>query len=176
MPREREYPHKINDKIQALQVRLVGMPNEAHNGVMPTTRALALAQEQTLDLVEVSPNAEPPVCRIVDYSKFLFEQKKKEKEAKAKQVKSLLKEVRFGPNTSEHDYQFKLKHAEEFLKEGHKVKAYIHFHGRTIVHRERSQVILENLIKTLEPISKVESPLKMEGKRMIVILAPTGKK
>jgi translation initiation factor IF-3 len=149
------------------------MENESLNNViMPTARALDLAREMGLDLVEIAPNAEPPVCRIVEYSKYVYEQKKREKESKAKQVQVVLKEVRFGPNTSLHDYQFKMKHAEEFLKEGNKVKAYIHFHGRTIVHKERSQVLLENFIRDLEPLSKVEVPLKMEGKRMFIILAP----
>jgi len=168
--------HRINDKIRADVVRVVGMENNSLNGVYDTHDAILLAQEMGLDLVEIAPNAAPPVTRITEYSKFIYEQKKKEKEAKAKQHKVVVKEVRFGPNTSEHDYNFKKNHALEFLKEGNKVKAYVHFYGRTIVHKDRGAVLLERFVEDLSEVGKVEVPMHMEGKRMFVIMAPEAKK
>ena len=135
-----------------------------------------MAQELELDLVEISPNADPPVCRIVDYQKFLYQQKKKQKEIKAKAVKIVVKEIRFGPNTDEHDYNFKLKHAENFLKEGAKVKAYVHFAGRSIVYKERGEILLLKFAQALEEMGKVEQLPKLEGKRMYMMVAPKPKK
>lgn len=134
--------------------------------------ALNLAKEQGLDLVEISPNADPPVCKIIDYSKFKYEQKKKQKEIKAKAHKTVLKEIRFGPNTDDHDFQFKLNHAIKFLKEGAKVKAYVHFVGRTIVFKERGEILLLKFAQALEEVAKVEQLPKLEGKRMFLMLAP----
>lgn len=145
-------------------------------GIYPLQRALEMAQAQNLDLVEIVPTATPPVCRIVDYSKFKYEQKKKQKEIKAKTQKVVLKEIRFGPNTNEHDYEFKLKHAKEFLKEGAKVKAYVHFAGRSIVFKERGEGLLLRFAKALEEEAKVEQLPKLEGKRMFLFLAPKPKK
>ena len=135
-----------------------------------------MADEQGLDLVEISPKADPPVCRIVDYSKFLYQQKKKAKELKAKAVKVVIKEIRFGPNTDDHDYNFKLKHAENFLKDGDKVKAYVFFRGRQIVFKDQGEILLLRFATGLEEWGKVEQMPKLEGKRMIMILAPKPKK
>lgn len=135
-----------------------------------------MADDLELDLVEISPNAEPPVCRITDYQKFLYQQKKKQKEIKANAQKIVIKEIRFGPNTDEHDYNFKLKHAENFLKEGSKVKAYVFFRGRQIVFKEQGEILLLKFAQELEELAKVESMPKLEGKRMIMILSPKGKK
>lgn len=135
-------------------------------------RALQLAKDQGLDLVEISPKADPPVCKIIDYSKFKYEQKKKQKEIKAKAQKTVVKEIRFGPNTDDHDFNFKLNHAEKFLKEGAKVKAYVHFVGRTIVFKERGEILLLKFAQALEDIGKVELLPKLEGKRMSIIVAP----
>ncbi len=135
-----------------------------------------MADEQGLDLVEISPKADPPVCRIVDYSKFLYQQKKKAKELKAKAVKVVIKEIRFGPNTDDHDYNFKLKHAENFLKDGDKVKAYVFFRGRQIVFKDQGEILLLRFATDLEEWGKVEQMPKLEGKRMIMILAPKPKK
>lgn len=131
-----------------------------------------MAQEQGLDLVEISPKADPPVCKIIDYSKFKYEQKKKQKEIKAKAHKTVLKEIRFGPNTDDHDFQFKLKHAVKFLEEGAKVKAYVHFVGRTIVFKERGEILLLKFAQALEDYAKVEQLPKLEGKRMFLMLSP----
>lgn len=131
-----------------------------------------MAQEQGLDLVEISPKADPPVCKIIDYSKFKYEQKKKQKEIKAKAHKTVLKEIRFGPNTDDHDFQFKLKHAMKFLEEGAKVKAYVHFVGRTIVFKERGEILLLKFAQALEDYAKVEQLPKLEGKRMFLMLSP----
>ena len=138
--------------------------------------ALKMADEMGLDLVEISPNAEPPVCRIVDYQKFLYQQKKKAKEIKAKQTKVVVKEIRFGPNTDDHDYNFKLKHAENFLKEGAKVKSYVFFRGRQIVFKDQGEILLLRFATDLEEWGKVEQMPKLEGKRMIMMLAPKPKK
>ncbi len=131
-----------------------------------------MAQEQNLDLVEISPTATPPVCRVIDYSKFKYEQKKKTRELKAKQTKVVIKEIRFGPNTDDHDFAFKLKHAQEFLKEGAKIKAYVHFVGRSIVFKERGEILLLKFAQALEDLGKVEQLPKLEGKRMFLYLAP----
>ena len=143
---------------------------------MATRDALKLAEQKGLDLVEISPNAEPPVCRLIDYSKFLYQQKKKQKEIKAKQVKVEIKEIRFGPQTDEHDYNFKLKHAKEFLMEGDKVKAHVFFRGRSILFKEQGEVLLLRFANDLEEYGKVESMPKLEGKRMIIYIAPKSKK
>ncbi len=169
-PRVVEEPYRINGRIQARQVRLVG--ENVEQGVYDIQQALAMAQAQTLDLVEISPNAVPPVCRIVDYSKFKYEQKKKQKEIKAKAQKVVIKEIRFGPNTDDHDFEFKLKHAISFLKEGAKVKAYVQFVGRSIVFKERGVELLQRFAKGLEEHGKVEAEPKLEGKRMSMFLAP----
>ena len=135
-----------------------------------------MAEEMEMDLVEISPNAQPPVCRIVDYQKFLYQQKKREKELKAKAVKMVVKEIRFGPQTDDHDYNFKLKHAEEFIKEGCKVKAYVFFKGRSILFKEQGEVLLLRLANDLEEIAKVDSMPTLEGKRMIIMLSPKSNK
>jgi len=156
-------------------VRLVGEGIEP--GVYPIRRALELAEEQGLDLVEISPNAEPPVCKILDYKKFLFEQKKKQKELKAKATKIVVKEIRFGPNTDDHDFEFKLKHAKEFIEQGAKVRAFVFFRGRSIVYKDQGEILLLRLANELEDIAKVEMLPKMEGKKMFIIIAPKkGKK
>jgi translation initiation factor IF-3 len=144
-------------------------------GVYTLGQALTMAINLELDLVEISPNADPPVCRVVDYKKFLYEQKKKKKEQKANQAKSEVKEIRYGPNTDEHDFEFKLKHAENFLKEGHKVRAFVFFKGRSIVYKERGEVLLLQLAQRLTEIAKVEQLPKLEGKKMFLILNPKGK-
>jgi translation initiation factor IF-3 len=144
--------------------------------VYPTSVAIKLAQEQGLDLVEISPNADPPVCKVIDYSKFKYEQKKKQKEIKANALKTVVKEIRFGPNTDDHDFNFKVKHAVNFLKEGSKVKAYVHFAGRSIVYKERGEILLLKFAQALEEVGKVESMPHLEGKRMFLLVAPKGKK
>lgn len=143
--------------------------------VMRTRDAIELAKEGGLDLVEISPNAEPPVCRIIDYQKFLYQQKKKAKEIKAKSVKVVVKEIRFGPNTDEHDYNFKLRHAENFLQEGSKVKAYVFFRGREIVFKDKGEILLLKFAQELADFCKVEQMPRLEGKKMILILAPKQK-
>jgi len=140
--------------------------------VYPLSRAIELAEGQGLDLVEISPKADPPVCKVVDYSKFKYEQKKKQKEIKAKAHKTVLKEIRFGPNTDDHDFNFKLKHAINFLGDGAKVKAYVHFYGRTIVFKERGEILLLRFAQALEEYAKVEQLPKLEGKRMFLMLSP----
>ena len=172
---EKENPHRINDEITAPQVRVVG-DNVEPNLVLPIREAIRLADEMELDLIEISPKAEPPVCRIADYQKFLYQQKRKAKEIKAKQVKVVIKEIRFGPQTDDHDYNFKLKHAENFLKEGAKVKAYVFFRGRSIVFKEQGEILLLRFATDLEEIAKVEVMPALEGKKMNMILAPKGKK
>ena len=172
---EKENPHRINGEITAPQVRVVGENIEAPV-VLPIREAIKLADEMELDLVEISPKAEPPVCRIVDYQKFLYQQKKKAKEIKAKAVKVVVKEIRFGPQTDDHDYNFKLRHAENFLKEGAKVKAYVFFRGRSIVFKEQGEILLLRFATDLEELAKVEMMPKLEGKRMSIMLAPKPKK
>lgn len=145
--------------------------------VYPTSVAIKMAQDQSLDLVEISPTADPPVCKIVDYSKFKYEHKKKQKEIKSNAQKTILKEIRFGPNTEEHDFNFKVKHATNFLKEGAKVKSYVHFVGRSIVYKERGEILLLKFAQALEEFGKVEQMPKLEGKRMYMMIAPkSGKK
>ena len=161
--------YRVNEQIRVREVRVV---SEGGAEVMPTRKALDLARQQELDLVEISPNAQPPVCRIVDYSKFLYQQKKHAKEMKQKQVKVETKEIRFGPQTDEHDYQFKLKHAKEFLNEGNKVRAYVFFRGRSILFKEQGEVLLLRFANDLEECGKVEQMPKLEGKRMIVNISP----
>ncbi|MCU0423139.1 MAG: translation initiation factor IF-3 [Bacteroidia bacterium] len=158
----------------AREVRLVG--ENITPGVFSISEALKLAEELELDLVEISPNAVPPVCRIVDYKKFLYEQKKKKKELKANSVKQEVKEIRFGPNTDEHDFEFKLKHAEKFLNDGNKVRAFVFFKGRAIVYKERGEVLLLQFAQRLSEIGKVEQLPKLEGKKMFLLMAPKGKK
>ena len=172
---QKENPHRINREISAPQVRLVG-DNIERPDIYPLAEALRMAQEQELDLVEISPTAEPPVCRIIDYQKFLYQQKKKTKEIKAKSVKVVVKEIRFGPQTDDHDYNFKLKHAENFLKEGAKVKAYVFFRGRQIVFKDQGEILLLRFMQDLEEWAKVEQMPKLEGKRMSIMLAPKPKK
>ena len=172
---EKENPHRINDEITAPQVRVVG-DNVEPNLVLPIREAIKLADDMELDLIEISPKAEPPVCRIADYQKFLYQQKKKAKEIKAKQTKVVIKEIRFGPQTDDHDYNFKLKHAENVLKEGAKVKAYVFFRGRSIVFKEQGEILLLRFATDLEEIAKVEVMPALEGKKMNMILAPKGKK
>jgi translation initiation factor IF-3 len=171
--RSLEPEHKINHLIRASQVRLVGENIEV--GVYTLSQALKFAEEQELDLVEISPNADPPVCRVIDYKKFLYEQKKKKKEQKANQAKSEVKEIRFGPNTDDHDFDFKYKHAENFLKEGHKVRAYVFFKGRSIVYKERGEVLLLQLAQKLTEIAKIEQLPRLEGKKMFLLMSPKGK-
>ncbi len=170
-----EEPYKINGRITATHVRVVGENVEV--GIYDIQRAIEMAQDQDLDLVEISPKADPPVCKIIDYSKFKYEQKKKQKEIKAKAQKTVLKEIRFGPNTDEHDFNFKLKHAINFLNDGAKVKAYVHFVGRTIVFKERGEILLLKFAQKLEEYGKVEQLPKLEGKRMAIFISPkVGKK
>ena len=172
---EKENPNRINNEITAPMVRLVG-ENVEPNLVVPIRQALAMADEMELDLLEISPKADPPVCRIADYQKFLYQQKRKAKEIKAKQVKVVVKEIRFGPQTDDHDYNFKLKHAENFIKEGAKVKASVFFRGRSIVFKEQGEILLLRFATDLEEIAKVEMMPKLDGKKMNMMLAPKGKK
>ena len=161
--------YRVNDQIRVREVRIVG---EGDSIVVPTRQALDMARDQGVDLVEISPNANPPVCRLIDYSKFLYQQKKRQKEMKAKQVKVEVKEIRFGPQTDEHDYQFKLKHAKEFLEEGNKVRAYVFFRGRSILFKEQGEVLLLRFANDLEEYGKVEGMPSLEGKKMFLYLAP----
>lgn len=173
---EKEMPNRINEQITVPQVRVVGEGIEGGSAVMPTSQALKLAREQELDLIEISPKAEPPVVRIADYQKFLYQQKRKAKELKAKSVKVTIKEIRFGPQTDDHDYNFKLRHAQNFLGEGSKVKAYVFFKGRSIVFKEQGEILLLRFATDLEELAKVEMMPKLEGKRMTMMLAPKPKK
>ena len=161
--------YRINEQIRVREVRIVG---DDGSSVVPTREALDMARDQGVDLVEISPNANPPVCRLIDYSKFLYQQKKRQKEMKAKQVKVEVKEIRFGPQTDEHDYQFKLKHAKEFLEEGNKVRAYVFFRGRSILFKEQGEVLLLRFANDLEELAKVEGMPSLEGKKMFLYLAP----
>lgn len=161
--------YRVNEQIRVREVRVVG---DGGSTVMPTRQALDMAHEQGVDLVEISPNAQPPVCRLIDYSKFLYQQKKHAKEMKAKQVKVEIKEIRFGPQTDEHDYNFKLKHAREFLTEGNKVRAYVFFRGRSILFKEQGEVLLLRFANDLEDIAKVEQLPKLDGKKMFLYMAP----
>jgi len=160
----------VNEQIRAASVRVVGENVEA--GVYPLKEALAMAEAAGADLVEISPNADPPVCRIIDYSKFLYQLKKKQKEIKAKSVKVVVKEIRFGPQTDDHDFNFKLKHAIGFLQEGAKVRAYVFFKGRSILFKDQGADLLERFVNALEDYGKLESAPMLEGKKMIVVIAP----
>ena len=162
--------YRINERIRVREVRLVG--DNVEQGVNPTSQALKIAEDQGLDLVEISPNAAPPVCRVIDYQKFLYQQKKRLKEQKAKSVKVVVKEIRFGPQTDDHDYDFKLKHAKGFLEEGAKVKAYVFFKGRSILFKEQGEVLLLRFANDLEDYGKVEQMPVLEGKRMIIMISP----
>ncbi len=170
---EKQNPNLINEQIRAREVRLVG--DNVETGIYPIQQALRMAEEQELDLVEISPNAEPPVCKILDYQKYLYQQKKKQKEIKAKATKVVVKEIRFGPQTDDHDYNFKLKHAIGFLQEGAKVKAYVFFKGRSILFKEQGEVLLLRFANDLEEYGKVEQMPLLEGKRMIIMLSPKKK-
>ena len=180
-PRKVEPKFNINENIGSPHIRLVGEDLEAVSeeigrdikpGVYRTRDAVGWAYAVGLDLVEISPNADPPVAKIIDYNKFLYLRKKKEKEIKAKTAKTVIKEIRFGPNTDEHDFAFKLKHATKFLQEGSKVKAYVHFRGRTIIYKDRGQLLLLKFLKELEDYGAAEELPKMEGRRMIVMIQP----
>ncbi len=163
-------PHNINQYIKSDPIRLVG--ENIEQGIYDLSKAQSLARELELDLVEISPKAQPPVCKIMDYRKFLYDQKKKAKEMKAHAAKTDIKEIRFGPNTDEHDVNFKMKHAEKFISEGHKVRAYVFFRGRSIVFKERGELLLLKFAESLQEIAKLEQLPKMEGKKMIIVLAP----
>jgi translation initiation factor IF-3 len=173
-PRVAEEPYRINERITAPRVRVVG--ENIKVDVYPTAVAIKMAQEQGLDLVEISPNADPPVCKVTDYSKFKYEQKKKQKEIKQNAQKTIVKEIRFGPNTEEHDFNFKVKHAVGFLQDGFKVKTYVHFAGRSIVYKERGEILLLKFAQALEEHGKVEQMPHLEGKRMFMHIAPKAKK
>ncbi|HUW92461.1 MAG TPA: translation initiation factor IF-3 [Bacteroidales bacterium] len=164
----------MNNRITARTVRVVGENMEPQ--VLSILEALRLADEMELDLVEISPNAEPPVCKIVDYQKFLYQQKKKQKEVKANTAKTIVKEIRFGPNTDDHDYNFKLKHAIGFLEEGAKVRAYVFFKGRSILFKDQGEKLLARFVSDLDEYGKVDQMPRLEGKRMIIILSPKKKK
>ena len=161
--------YRVNEQIRANEVRIVG--DEIESVVMPLHKALALAEEKELDLVEISPTANPPVCRLIEYSKFLYQMKKRQKEQKAKQVKIDVKEIRFGPQTDEHDYNFKLKHAISFLQDGDKVKAYVFFKGRSILFKEQGEILLLRFAKDLEEYGKVVMMPVLEGKRMTIMIS-----
>lgn len=167
---KREAQHRINERIKAPVVRVVGENIEP--GIFPIREALQIADEIGLDLVEISPSANPPVCKVIDYKKFLYEQKKKQKEIKAKSAKVVVKEIRLGPNTDDHDFNFKLKHAIKFLQEGAKVKVDVFFKGRSIVYKEQGEIILLKFANELEEFGKPEMLPKLEGKRMIMIISP----
>ena len=164
-----KFQYRVNEQIHAREVRVI---SDEGAEVMSARKALDIARKEGVDLVEISPNAQPPVCRIIDYSKFLYQQKKHQKEMKQKQVKQEIKEIRFGPQTDEHDYQFKLKHAQEFLKDGNKVRAYVFFRGRSILFKEQGEVLLLRFANDLEELAKVEQLPKLEGKKMFLYLAP----
>ena len=173
--RSQDTKYAVNEGIRAKQVRLVG-ENVENPGVFPISEAMSMANALELDLVEISPAADPPVCKIIDYQKFLYQQKKKQKELKAKTVKMIVKEIRFGPNTDDHDYNFKLKHAINFLDDGSKVKAFVFFKGRSILYKEQGEILLLRFAQDLEEYGKVEQLPKLEGKRMIMTLSPKPKK
>jgi translation initiation factor IF-3 len=185
-PQEQDkYKFRVNEKIRIPEIRLVGdnfneisevAGKTIETGVYPTRQVINWANELALDLVEISPNADPPVCKIIDFNKFLYLKKKKEKEFKNKTAKTVIKEIRFGPNTDEHDFNFKLKHAKKFLSEGSKVKAYVHFRGRTIVFKDRGQLLLLNFIQELDGLGAAEALPVMEGRRMVVMIAPVKNK
>ena len=162
--------HRINERIRVPEVRVVG--DDVETGIYPTKQALQMAEDMGLDLVEISPTAKPPVCRITDYQKFLYQQKKKLKEQRARNVKVVVKEIRFGPQTDDHDYNFKLKHAKGFLEDGSKVKAYVFFRGRSIIFKDQGEMLLLRFASDLADYAKVEQLPKLEGKRMTLMLSP----
>ena len=170
MRRNSKDQHRINERIRVPEVRLVG--DNVTEGIYPTREAMRIAEQQELDLVEIAPTAKPPVCRVIDYQKFVYQQKKKLKEQKAKAVKVTVKEIRFGPQTDDHDYNFKLKHAMNFLSEGSKVKAFVFFRGRSILFKEQGELLLLRFANDLEDYAKVENMPIMEGKRMSIMLSP----
>ncbi|MBS1615942.1 MAG: translation initiation factor IF-3 [Bacteroidetes bacterium] len=173
-PRIKEREHRINEEITGPEIRVVGEGIEP--GIYPVAKALKMAQEREMDLVEISPQAVPPVCRIIDYNKFLYEKKKKDKEQKAKSKQSEVKEIRFTPNTDDHDFDFKSKHAAKFLQDGDKVKCYVQFRGRAIMFQERGELMLLKFAERLAEFGSLESMPKMEGRRMIAIFTPKKKK
>ncbi len=182
--RSTEPEHLLNDKIEAHEVRIVGDNLESisesvgykvETGVFKTRKAIDIAANSGMDLILINPKAVPPVCKIIDYKKFLYQKKKKDKELKAKTVKTVVKEIRFGPNTDDHDFDFKLRHAKKFLEDGSKVKAYVHFRGRSIVFKDRGELLLLRFIKELEELGGVEYLPKLEGRRMTVIISPKKK-
>ncbi|HTM65215.1 MAG TPA: translation initiation factor IF-3 [Flavipsychrobacter sp.] len=173
-PRQVQREHRLNNEITAQEVRVVG--ENVEPGVYPIAVAIKMAEEREVDLVEISPNAVPPVCRLIDYQKFLYEKKKKDKEQKAKSKQSEVKEIRFTPNTDDHDFDFKSKHAEKFLQEGDKVKCYVQFKGRAIMFKDRGELLLLKFAERLAEVGSLESMPKMEGKRMIAIFTPKKKK
>ena len=170
---KKEEAHKINEKIRAREIRLVG--DNVETEVVSLEKGLQIARELDLDLVEIVPNANPPVCKVIDYKKFLYEQKKKAKELKAKASKITIKEIRFGPNTDDHDFNFKVNHAIKFLEDNAKVKAFVFFKGRSIIYKEQGEMLLLRFAQALEEHGKVESIPALEGKRMIMFLAPKKK-
>ena len=165
--------HRINEKIRVPEVRVVG--EGIQQGIYPVSKAIQMAEQLELDLVEISPNASPPVCKIIDYKKYLYEQKKRQKELKAKQSKIVIKEIRFGPNTDDHDFQFKLNHAKKFLSEGSKLKAFVFFKGRSIVFKDRGEILLLKFAQELEDYGVVESMPDLQGKKMTIIINPKKK-
>ncbi len=172
--KEQQQEHRTNHMIKVPMVRLVGENIEV--GVYPILEAQKIANEQGLDLVEISPQADPPVCKVIDYNKFLYEKKKREKDMKAKSKVSEVKEIRFTPNTDDHDFDFKSKHALNFLKDGNKVKAYVQFKGRAIMFKERGELLLLKFAERLVEVGTLESMPKLEGKRMFAIFAPKSQK
>ncbi len=180
-----KFNYRLNRDIRVPRIRLVGdnleevsevAGKEIETGIYYTNQAIDWAEEMEMDLVEISPNADPPVCKIIDYKKFIYDRKKKDKELKAKTAKTVIKEIRFGPNTDDHDFTFKVKHALKFLQDGEKIKAYVHFKGRAIVFKDRGELILLRFIKELEEFGAAEELPKLEGKRMIVMISPKKKK
>ena len=166
----KEDPHRINEKIRVPEVRVVG--EGIQQGIYPVAKAIQMAEQLELDLVEISPNASPPVCKIIDYKKYLYEQKKRQKELKAKQSKVVIKEIRFGPNTDDHDFQFKLNHAKKFLSEGSKLKAFVFFKGRSIVFKDRGEILLLKFAQELEDYGVVETMPDLQGKKMTIMINP----
>jgi translation initiation factor IF-3 len=182
---DEKFNYKLNGDIRVPKIRLVGdnleLVSEVANrpietGIYYTNQVLQWAEDLEMDLVEISPNADPPVCKIIDFKKFVYDRKKKEKELKAKTAKTVIKEIRFGPNTDDHDYDFKLKHAIKFLEEGAKIKAYVQFKGRAIVFKDRGELILLKFIKALDEYGAAEELPKLEGRKMNVVISPRKKK
>jgi len=173
-PRQQQREHRLNEEITIPEVRVIGEGIEP--GIYPIKEAIRMAQEKEVDLVEISPNAVPPVCRVIDYKKFLYEKKKKDKEQKAKAKQSEVKEIRFTPNTDDHDFDFKAKHSEKFLQDGNKVKCYVQFKGRAIMFQERGELLLLKFAERMAEYGTLESMPKMEGRRMLAIFTPKKKK